>query len=283
MVVLRVLLVVMSFGLVGCNWSGTLDETLLPDEARPVFDAAKALVLEGDQDSIAPHWYPEVDLATIPGIIEQIQGILPDAPAESVDLVNIARFSGEDPTLGSFSQITVTYIARWPDQHFSLVAQVTRLEEGPWQLNRFRIDPINAALEGPATIEDWGLARSIWVGITALVIAFILLTLVSLYRFRRVKRRILWTIFIIAGCFPVFAMDWATASWWLESPALHSTEGTFRLSLFEFKILGAAFARAGIHAPWIAEVCVPIGALFFWYRVMRGGPTRREHLENRPR
>jgi len=283
MSVLRMLLVVLAFGLGGCQVYEAALDRIIPDDARPMLAATQALAIDSDTDQVASHWHPDVDVERLPALLEQLATIRPATEPARVRLIEARRNISTSTGSGSVSRLSTVYELHWPETDMAVSTVLQRTGDAPWQIIHFNMNAIDRSLSGPDSIESWGLARLLWVGLAGSIVVFVLFTTVSLYRYKRVKRRILWTLFILGGCFPVFAMDWSTTSIWLEAPSISSSGTGIHFNLFEIRLLGASFMRDSLAEPWIVEAAVPIGAILFWWRVMRGGPTRRERAEARPR
>jgi len=111
-------------------------------------------------------------------------------------------------------------------------------------------------------------------GILALVIpVFIIGSLIAMYRMKRIKRRIIWTILMLVG-YPVFALNWTTGDVWLASPGVTTTANSWHLSLIDIKFFGAAFQQV-VGMGTLVWVGVPLGAILFWYKLYAVGITRK--------
>lgn len=84
--------------------------------------------------------------------------------------------------------------------------------------------------------------------------SFILITLIQCIRTKLPRRKWLWIIFILVG-FVQFSLNWSTGE-------------TAVRPLF-FQLLGAGAMSAGMYAPWILSISIPIGAVAFWFKRRR--------------
>ncbi|WP_323762169.1 hypothetical protein [Maricaulis sp.] len=283
MSIIRILVTVLAFSLGGCQLYQSALDRIIPDDARPMLAAAQALAIDGDTEPVAAHWHPDLDTSRLPTLLDNIATIKPTSPLSSISLVGAHRNMSASTGSASVSRLTVVYQLHWPETDLSLSLMLMRTGDAAWQITHFNLTEIDRSAAGPDGVDSWGLSRLLWVGLSMSIVAFVLITTISLYRFKRVKRRILWTIFILAGCFPVLAMDWATTAIWLEAPGVTSSETSVHLNLFSVRLFGASVTRDSLVDPWIIEAALPVGAILFWWRVMRGGPTRRFREDVRPR
>src|SRR6185369_8792069 len=78
-------------------------------------------------------------------------------------------------------------------------------------------------------------SKQIFLGACVLVPLFVLITLIVCV-VSRVRRRWLWIIFILLGCFVQFELNWSNGEWTAKPLA--------------FSLLGAGFSRMGLYGPW---------------------------------
>jgi hypothetical protein len=81
-----------------------------------------------------------------------------------------------------------------------------------------------------------------------LVPLFILLMMIVCIA-SRVRRRWLWIIFILLGCFVQFEVNWSSGQWSVKP--------------LNLVLLGAGFYRFGVYGPWILHFALPVGAIVF--------------------
>jgi hypothetical protein len=84
-----------------------------------------------------------------------------------------------------------------------------------------------------------------------LVPLFILFTLIVCIRTPIERKKWLWVIFILLG-FGALSVNW--------------TNGAYAFQLLSLQLFGASATSAGLAAPWVLSVSVPLGAIVFWLR-----------------
>lgn len=273
--VLKLALLPLLLLLGGCDFEALVDR-VIPDEARPVIDDVHQAIIEGDLALMESVLHRDFPIDDVPREFEQFLAELPEGEPGRIQLAS-ASHNTTTSTSGRQSTLVVQYVLHWEERSIAVTTTMRKSEDGAfasdwvvWHLNALEIE---AAPPGPA-LSEASPSQQVFAGLAMFMPVFILFTFFATFRFKRLKRRILWPIFILLG-FPVFAMDWSTGQMWLDSPGFNVTDSGFHVDLFSFKLLGAAIFREGAGAPWVVYVAVPIGALLFWYRVMRGGPTRK--------
>ena len=263
-----------ALALSGCSLNDMLT-SILPDDAKPVLAELVAAVSEHDLEPVRPYINPQIDQAALDPALQQILDVLPEGPPDEAQLT-YANFN-TSTTPGSGSQRTLSTVHRltWGDQVLLLRIEMISRETGQWIINRFSIiTPDPAEANTSPAFADLTLSHKVFGVAAILVPLFVLFTLIAMFRTPRIKRRILWTLFIVLACYPQFAINWSTGAWWLVSPSIQTSESGVNFNLIGVLLFGASILRQGI-GPWVISVCVPVGALFFWYRRMRGGPTRK--------
>ncbi|WP_339743167.1 hypothetical protein [uncultured Maricaulis sp.] len=264
----------------GCNFNEMV-AGIVPDDAKPMLAELIAAVSDHDLEAFRPYLNPEIDQAAIEAALPQILELLPEGPPQEVKLTY--AYLGASATLNAGTQRTLATVhtLTWDEQVLMLRLEMTSDETGVWVINRFRFTtPTPEQVATPPAFSELTLSHKIFGVAAILVPLFVLFTLIAMFRTPQIKRRILWTLFILIGCYPQFAINWSTGAWWLASPTIQTGESGASLNLIGFLVFGASILREGI-GPWVIAVCVPIGALFFWYRRMKGGPTRKTRLEER--
>ena len=120
----------------------------------------------------------------------------------------------------------------------------------------------------PSGANDFGtvpltLARAAFVAAMVAVLAFIATTMIIIARDREQSRRWLWVAFAAFGTWGL-VMNWTTGA---VGPNFFSAgEGSFRFQPIKFVLFGGGFERAGLMAPWMLQVGLPLGAIVYWAR-----------------
>ncbi len=264
----------------GCNFNEMV-AGIVPDDAKPLLAELIAAVSDHDLEAFRPHLNPEIDPAAIDSALPQILELLPEGPPQDVQLTYAYLGASATLTTGTQRTLSTVHTLTWDEQILILRLEMTSDETGVWVIDRFNFTTPAAeeAAISPA-FSELTLTHKIFGGAAILVPVFVLFTLIAMFRTPQIKRRILWTLFILLGCYPQFAINWSTGIWELVSPAMQASESGVNFNLIGFLVFGASILREGA-GPWIISVCVPVGAFFFWYRRMRGGPTRKATLEDR--
>jgi len=274
MSVARVFLVVLAaLAVSACDLSGVL-ERVIPDDARETVDRARNAILDADRDALEAITPPETSPAVLDNAIAQITSMLPSGETPDVSLsgahISTSQVIGED----SVQTLDLVYLAAYESGNRRLELRIQKTGESPWHLTWYNL--LEAGNHSGLSL-DWGSNASkqnIALAASLGSFSLILLTLFASFRFKRVKRRILWSILILAA-YPVFAFNWTDQTWTLIAPAITSTETTTHFNLVSLTFFGAGFADFSPLEAAELRFAVPFGALLFWYRVLRGGPTRK--------
>lgn len=218
---------------------------LVPEEAMVVSDRAVEYYLTQDSEGLRK-------LGD--------QGLKEQATDEALN--HLYSFIGEGDVLsknvigGSFNASTnsgtiaeASYEIEFSDRYLTIGVRLVKIE-GEFRLNSFTVNVLDDSyseqlafsLGGKSPIHYLILALTIFVPI------FILGTLVACIRRRGMKRRILWTIFIIFGVSSI------TFNW---------TTGNITYSVLQFQLFGAGFELA---EAWYFTVGLPLGAISWWFK-----------------
>jgi hypothetical protein len=145
-------------------------------------------------------------------------------------------------------QVELTYQIHFTDAWALLEVIVRSSNEGRLVAGaHFNALPTSLEFLNRFTVEDKTPIHLVFLIACIAVPLFIIVTMVVCL-FSRVRHRWLWLIFILVG-FGQFQLNWST--------------GETGLQPISFVLLGAAFFRAGLYAPIILKVAVPVGAILF--------------------
>lgn len=256
--------------LCGCNWSETV-ERIIPETARPVMAETLDVLERKESEALLDLFHPQLDRAQGRTAMPSVLVFVPDEGTATRHL--LSAHSQNNTVLGGESTRTVRAVYRldWPEESLLVTVELRHHETAQWTIWNLNLQPTPTQSGFPALSEME--PRQLTFVVAALAcVAFILFTLVASFRTRRLKRRILWALFIVSA-FPVFAMNLDTGAFWMAAPGVQSGPEGFSVQLFAIRFFGAAVEQ--VSGSWVVEVAVPIGALFFWYRMVRGGPTRK--------
>jgi len=266
--------------LAGCDVDEIV-ELAVPEDANERVDRGRDAVLQRDFEGLRSVTAAAATDEQITTLIEVVDSVLPQ---EEPDQVRLAGFNSRVLTTASSGRsatLSLTYTLDYSGDLYRLDMRFEQIGESPWYLTW--IHTAEAELHTPMSFDmtDLQVGQSLAIVGLFAVPGFILLTFIASFFFRRIKRRILWSLFMLAGTYPVFSFNWTTQTWTMISPMINTTDGAAHFELFSFKLLGAGFENYTPLQPAIIELAIPIGALLFWYRVMRGGPTRKAVTERR--
>ena len=267
-------LLVLTAGLSGCQKSEFFESFIAEDIRAPMRDVLDA-VQARDSDRLIAHFGPQADTDAFRAELDTFFGEIPQGRWQHEPEVAGAHRNWSQ-TFGEEKQenqsIVLTTETDATPVRIDLV--FTRIGEAPWRLQNINI---HAYTPNPGILGNQGDMTHARLAATALALtslALILFTLVASFRFKRIKHRILWSLFIVVG-YPAFAFDWTEQAWRLVSPSIATTGNGWNVSLLNISFFGAGLIDNTPVEPAVISVGVPIGALLFWYRVMRGGPTRK--------
>jgi hypothetical protein len=99
--------------------------------------------------------------------------------------------------------------------------------------------------------------------IAAVIVAlFTLWALVLCIQTQFPRRKWLWILFVLSGCFS-FMLDWTT--------------GEFAYQIFSFNFLTVGATAAGPYSPWIIHFSFPIGAVIFLLKRKQNAQVEYDH------
>lgn len=269
-----------AFLLAGCDIDDAL-EASLPEDAKERVDRGREAILQRDMEGLRNVTSDAASEDEIAAVIELVDSVLPPGPPDDVQLAGVQVMRATSTSAGRTGTLSLAYTLDYADETYRLNMRFQKAGDSPWYFTW--VDTAVAERHTGMSFDFATLNNQETVAIAGLfaIPGFVLLTFISSLLYRRVKRRILWSLFILAGAYPVFSFDWTKQVWAMTSPMITAGEGGALFDIFSFKLLGAGFQDYAPLEPAIIELAIPIGALLFWYRVMRGGPTRKEMIEQR--
>lgn len=231
-------------------------------------------LLAKDEDRLRAMVHPVAQDAFTSETIEQIFTYLPDAPDAQRYLMqshwNSFTTPGEETTQSFDTVFRLDFdtsggaVSRGEFFEIQLFAR----GDEPLQVTRVNIVPT------PEPVYD-GLAEwpvSFWIAVilAPLTALFCIAAIVAVWRTKQLKRRVLWTLFILLIGYPVFAFTTTTGDWMLWSPGIQGSDGFVRLNIFNFKVLSAAWIQDMFTGHHVIQVAMPIGAVLFFIQKARG-------------
>lgn len=118
-------------------------------------------------------------------------------------------------------------------------------------------------------VAQWPAGFWIALILTPATALFCLAALVSVWRTPRVKRCILWTLFIVLIGYPIFGFSTGNGGWGLVSPSV-TADGGLVFQFFQFALFSASWMHEPVTGHHVFHVAVPVGALLFFLQ-KRGG------------
>ncbi len=272
---MRAILVVLAAVLLSAcsgEWISNSAEQLMDDETRELSERILEAVQANDDEALFQEFDGRYPRADFDAAIGSVYAELPDGQPVEARLVGYQRHSS---TNGSQSTRTTQsqYLLETDNDVALVTIRLIAENDAPLTLQYFnatRIDP--AAYSSPETLT---LPHYIFGAGLILNPLFIIATIIFMFRLKRVKRRIIWTIFLLIGCYPVFSANWSTGEWMLSSPGITQTANGATFNFIAFTLLGAGFIRTSEISPWMLQLAVPLGALIFWIKYATTGITRK--------
>ena len=121
----------------------------------------------------------------------------------------------------------------------------------------------------------WTFAHTFAVTLALSVGFFALISAIAVFRVKRLKRRILWFVFIALVGYPTFTFFSHTGSWIMSSPGFVSSGNSWNISFISVKLLSAAWMTFPLENRWTIDVSLPLGAILFWLQFFRDSLVRK--------
>ncbi len=275
-------LVALAGGLLAACQSESLVESFIPEDARPIVEQSVQGLVNRDMATLREVIPAGASDEQLSNLEASLPTFFPPASYGDARLVGANRTVETRLSSGTLDRLELVYVVPSDDGDRRLELVLQKVGENAWRLtwmNAFEApNHPSISLDREANSS----ARNLALLVPISSLGFVLITLIASFRFKRIKRRILWTLFILSS-YPVFEFNWTQEVWTMVAPAMTSTENGAHFNLISLTLLGAGFEDfAPLEAARITAG-FPLGALFFWYRVMRGGPTRKPDEQERVR
>ncbi|MEN0652880.1 MULTISPECIES: hypothetical protein [Hyphobacterium] len=255
------------------------DRSMTAEESALVTQAYEALLSRQPEtvfDSLAAHLQTDASLI----MLEDMATAFPDeAPVRSDRItfhLNTVTASTGDTRRTVTNQWALTY------ENGEVISVFIRLVTGDGE--PLHIESYNYAEANPAAWAPPERLTPAHFAVIAAGIAFpliILVTLVAIFRIRRIKRRWLWVIAAIITV-PTVQFGWTFGQFAWLAPAIHGGGGSWSMQLMVWVATGVEVTRIGIYQPWIVTLGVPLGAVWFWLRYLTGGIARKPEVTSPP-
>jgi hypothetical protein len=231
-------------------------------------------LLAKEEERVRALIHPDAQEAFTDDVIEQIFAYLPESPEARRALVQShwSTFTtlGEETTKRFDSIFRLDFEASGETQGRAEFFHIQLFARGDEPLQMIRVDifPVPQPVYGD--MSDWPVGFWIAVVLAPMTALLCVAAIVAVWRTRRLKRRILWTLFSLLIGYPVFAFSSATGDWVLWSPGLHGSNGSFNLNIINFTALSASWTQNMFTGHHLIQVAAPIGALLFFMQKARG-------------
>ncbi|MEQ8406157.1 MAG: hypothetical protein RKE49_13750 [Oceanicaulis sp.] len=243
------------------------------DEAVALGDQALDALFSRDEAALRSMLHDEAAPAFTAEAFQQTFGYLPETPTQTRRLLQVNWSSFTDQA-GSARRLNLLYhISFAPEAQGAVREEFARIGlaargDASLQLVELHLFPA----PGPAVGEPVAWPVGFWAAVilTPFTALFCIAALISVWRTPRLKRRILWTIFIALIGYPVFAYSTQTGAWVLQSPGVSNVDGGVNVSFINITVLSAAWMKDMITGHHLFQVAVPVGALFFFVQKARG-------------
>ncbi|HAQ33809.1 MAG TPA: hypothetical protein DCQ53_00375 [Alphaproteobacteria bacterium] len=245
-------------------------------ESRSIIDTTTDAILAGEIDAILPLLHPQItEQAARQGIGDIIE-FLPEADPDERELAGFYRTDNVTTTSDGTVRRSLRealVLLHYGEDRYGLQFNLAAVDDEPLRITNLRVVTYDPASYGPPS--ELTLAHHVLRAAAIASPAFVLFTLIAMFRLKRVKRRILWTLFIIVVCYPVFQLNWSTGQWSMIAPSIQTSANQLNFKLLEFTFFGGGAVRASVVDPWVVSAAVPLGALIFWIKLATVGIRRK--------
>lgn len=258
-------------GLIGLVSAGCLPASW-PLEVKEKFDQAHEAILAKDTAYFRNNFLPEATKdIDFDQTMTKVWGLVPDG--KFIDRTS-GRFEysiifthGRNGRRGDYTR---TYQYQFEKGFVYVIIGVRELGETVY-IRQLRLISLKGDLRDAHAFTLSGKPPSslIFLGLMILTVVLTLAALILIIaRRKRLRRPILWAIFVIFG-FGLVTLNWTTGK--ITPQSFHAaTEQKIEFSLPKLGLFSAGFVRWSAISPWIFELYFPLGMLLFWVQAMRG-------------
>lgn len=233
--------------LAGCSPSALI-EKIADAEKVAVARAYIQRLSDGDEAGLIAELEPALRNGQEVGQFKAMRTVLPSGMPDVTNLVGyqVNYRSGEASYNVSFQ---FAYGSRW----FVANAAWRERPNEPRQIIGMRVVPLERSLQetNAFTFSRAELTHYLVFTAALAIPIFIVWTLIVCIRTPVSGRKWLWVLFILVG-FAQISLNWTT--------------GEIQVKPLAFQLLGAGVFAAGVYAPWILSVSLPVGAIVFWVK-----------------
>ena len=239
------------------------DQDAMFDEVIQKFSAGHDDEIAFAKDYIAKfpaHNFDGIDASLDPslkndqlhGTLKTMASFFPVGPATDIKLIGFNVSTFEDAN-GTRSQTDILFQYQFPDRWIVAEVVVKKTEKGFMVLG-VHVSPLRDSLKNihAFTMAGKPAANYAMLAATVVVPLFTLAVLVLCIRTPIPKRKWLWVVFILLGCFVTLKMNWTT--------------GDTEFQLLSFQLLGASWMKSSPYNPNVLSVSFPLGAIVFLMR-----------------
>lgn len=196
-------------------------------------------------------------------------------PNETPDSITFAQFNTNHSSFNGQPVVVdhnIVLVMEFPDQRAQLSLWLRNEDDHP-RLLHVNIAPIeDKAIE---SASDFSAADWIALCLVPVTAVFVLITLITAILTRRLKRRILWSVFIVLVGYPVFGYLTTSQSWSLLAPAVTPTGNSVNFQLIKLTLFSASWETSTFTGHHAVNIAVPFGAMLFWLQRVRGKLARK--------
>lgn len=236
----------------GCDFKEHLKKQLAkltPKEADKFARSYIDILLKGDIEKAEELLDPRGVNSKTKSQLQEVVNLLDKKELISTEVVGLNVFRIRDRVRN-----TLTYQLQFKDAWLLAIVTIEGISKNQKVYN-FRLRPILRSLEeiNAFTFSDKSFRHYIILLIAIGVPVFIIYTIVLCIR-TKMKRKWLWIIFMLFG-FGKYSFNW--------------TSGLMGYLPLSIQLIPTSAFKGGPYAPWIIQISVPIGALFFLLKRQR--------------
>jgi hypothetical protein len=239
------------------TYGSRLCEKMIPTEELDFATSFIGLMRQGKFDEVSPHLSGNVkktifdNSAKTLSLFRRTEGL----PQQFIACHVSSSTQNRD------SQNNVDVTIQWALGPKTVLANLAWSSLGEDRIiQKFSIQALPEGLQGlnAWNLQEKGLTHWIFLALALTIPMFIIFTLAVLLKTKVQSKRWLWAIFILVG-FWQHTLNWTTG----EITGLFMGTSNQILSI---QLLGAGFGRDNDFSPLLLTVCVPLGALLFWFQ-----------------
>lgn len=262
-------IILIALVLTACGRNIFLPKNPFPAPVETEIEQVLEAVLSKNVDRILSKSSPEFRaIENAEEALEQIIQYLPAGDLES-ELV-IARTNQSDNSKSAYPVYTAIYEITDGDKYALTVLSI----EDSGECCALRNIKFSRYESSPSRANDfiWSgkpIRNYVFIFVAALIPIFIIISLVSCWRNKKVEKKWRWRLFVAFGLYGL-SLNWTTNAITPNFISINTDANSFHLSLIQLHLFGAGFTKSGIFEPWIIETGFPLGAILYWWKSKRG-------------